>query len=342
MIVHYKCPSCSNDMVFEPETGDLACPSCKREENIEQYPENLKTTTFSEGEAKEYNCNNCGAVLITTEDTAATHCSFCGAGVVIADRVSGSLAPAMVIPFTITQEQATQAFKKWCQNGLLTKKGFMTKERLKSITGMYVPFWMYDLNSKVEVHAEGTIIRTYSDSEYNYTETKFYDVSRKINLTYLKIPVDASEKMNDTLMDKLEPYLYDELKDFKTPYLAGYIAEKYNYTDDELLPRAKDKISDYIESYISSTTSEYHTVIYKDKEIDTRNVKSYYVLLPVWMITQDYENAEYTFAMNGQTGKVVGKPPLSKFKIAAWFSGITAGTMLVLKTISYAMGGGFW
>ena len=127
MIIHYKCPSCSNDMVFEPATGDLTCPSCKREENIEQYPENLMTTTFSEGEAKEYNCNNCGAVLITTEDTAATHCSFCGAGVVIADRVSGSLAPAMVIPFTITQEQATQAFKKWCQNGLLTKKGFMTK-----------------------------------------------------------------------------------------------------------------------------------------------------------------------------------------------------------------------
>ena len=329
-------------MVFEPATGDLTCPSCKRQENIEQYPENLKTTTFSEGEAKEYNCNNCGAVLLTTEDTAATHCSFCEAGVVIAERVSGTLAPAMVIPFTITQEQATQAFKKWCKNGLLTKKGFMTKERLKSITGMYVPFWMYDLNSKVEVHAEGTIIRTYSDSKYNYTETQFYDVFREIDLTYLKIPVDASEKMNDKLMDKLEPYVYEELKEFKTPYLAGYIAEKYNYTDEELLPRVKEKVSNYIEAYIASTMSEYHTVINKDKKIDTRNVKSYYVLLPVWMITQDYENAEYTFAMNGQTGKVVGKPPLSKLKITAWFSGITAGTMLVLKTISYAVGGGFW
>ena len=342
MIIHYKCPSCSSDMVFEPATGDLTCPNCKREENIEQYPENLITTTFSEDEAKEYNCNNCGAVLITTEDTVATHCSFCGAGVVIAERVSGTLAPSLVIPFTITQEEAKKAFKKWCQSGLLTKKGFMTKGRLKSFTGIYVPFWMYDLNSKVDVHAEGTIVRTYSDSDYDYTETQFYDVSRKIDLTYLKIPVDASEKMNDALMDKLEPYLYDELKDFKTPYLAGYIAEKYNYTDEELLSRAKDKINDYIESYIRSTMSEYSTVSYQEKEINTQNVQSYYAMLPVWMITQDYENAEYTFAMNGQTGKVVGKPPLSKFKITAWFSGITAGTMLVLKTISYALGGGFW
>ena len=71
-------------------------------------------------------------------------------------------------------------------------------------------------------------------------------------------------------------------------------------------------------------------------------MKSYYVLLPVWMITQDYNKAEYTFAMNGQTGKVVGKPPISKGKVMAWFSGITAGTLLVLKSISAMLGGGFW
>lgn len=59
--------------------------------------------------------------------------------------------------------------------------------------------------------------------------------------------------MKDELMDKLEPYSYEELKDFQTAYLAGYIAEKYNYTDEELFPRAKEKISSYIDSYIHST-----------------------------------------------------------------------------------------
>lgn len=342
MILHYKCPSCGSDMNFDPESGGLSCQSCGEHESIETYPEQLLTTIFSEDEAKEYHCENCGAVLLTLAETTATSCSFCGAGVVIADRLSGHLAPAKVIPFTISKEEAIKSFKKWCQNGLLTPKGFMNADRIKSVTGMYVPFWLFDLNSKVQVRAVCTKVRTYTSDDYIYTETKYYDVFREINLNYVKIPVDASEKMNDELMDRLEPYPYDQLKDFKTPYLAGYIAEKYNYTGEELLPRAQDKISEYIDSYISSTLSNYHSIDYKDKKIDTRNVKSDYALLPVWLVSYDYKQSEHIFAMNGQTGKVVGKPPISMGKVVTWFSGIALGTLLVLKGTSFMMGGGFW
>ena len=342
MILHYKCPGCGSDMSFDSESGDLSCQSCGRHEKIASFPEERKTAAFSADETNEYHCENCGAVLLTTAETAATSCSFCGAGVVIAERVSGQLAPAKVIPFTISKEEATAAFKKWCRKGLLTPKGFMTADRIKSITGMYVPFWLYDLNSKVQVSASCTKVRTYSDSDYIYTETKYFDAYRDINLDYVKVPIDASEKMNDELMDKLEPYPYDQLKEFKTPYLAGYIAEKYNYTDKELLPRAKEKIDSYIESYVRSSFSGYQTVNYKNKQIDTTNVKSDYVLLPVWMVSYDYNHSEHTFAMNGQTGKVVGKPPISTGKVALWFSGIAAGTFLALKCVSFLMGGGLW
>ncbi|MBL4953251.1 TFIIB-type zinc ribbon-containing protein [Neobacillus sp. YIM B02564] len=342
MILHYKCPSCGSDMSFDSETGDLSCPSCGRHEKIENYQEELQTSSANDVETKEYHCENCGAILLTTADTTATNCSFCGAGVVIADRLSGQLAPAKVIPFTISKEEAIDAFKKWCRKGLLTPRGFMNADRIKSITGMYVPFWLFDLNSKVQVSAECTKVRTYTQGDYIYTETKYYDAFRDINLDYVKIPVDASEKMNDELMDRLEPYPYDQLKDFKTPYLAGFLAEKYNYSDDELLPRAKDKISSYIESYISSTFAGYHSVFYKNKQIDTKNVNSNYVLLPVWMVSYDYNHSEHTFAMNGQTGKVVGKPPISMGKVAAWFSGIAAGTFFALKCVSFMLGGGFW
>ncbi len=329
-------------MVFNSETGTLSCGACGRQDNIEDFSEENIITTFEEDEAKEYHCENCGAVLITEAETAATTCSFCGAGVVLADRVSGTLAPAMVIPFSISKEQAGAAFKKWCRNGLLTPKDFMTANRIKNITGMYVPFWIYDLNSKVQVSAVGTKVRTYTKGEYIYTETKFYDVYRDINLDYLKIPVDASTKMNDELMDKLEPFPYDQLKEFKTPYLAGYIAEKYNYDDKELLPRAKDKIDGYIESYIKSSVSGYATVNYKRKDINVKKVHSSYVLLPVWMVYYDYNKTEHIFAMNGQTGKVVGKPPISKGKVAGWFGGVAAGTFVSLKVVSMLMGGGFW
>ncbi len=119
--------------------------------SIEDFSNEFIIKRFSDEEAKEYVCNNCGAAVITDADTSATNCSFCGAGVVLADRVSGNLAPDMVIPFQISKEEAMQAFKKWCKNGRLTPKGFMTADRIKGITGIYVPFWFYDLHSDADV-----------------------------------------------------------------------------------------------------------------------------------------------------------------------------------------------
>ncbi|MBU8879132.1 TFIIB-type zinc ribbon-containing protein [Bacillus sp. FJAT-29790] len=342
MVIHYKCPNCGDDMAFNSNTGMLSCHSCGREDNIADFSEDLISAVFSEDEAKEYHCENCGAILITEAETAATTCNFCGAGVVLGDRLSGVMAPAKVIPFTISKEEAIKAFRTWCRNGRLTPKGFMSADRIKNITGMYVPFWLYDLNTKVQVHAQGTKVSTYTRGDYIYTETQFYDIFRDINLDYIKIPVDASEKMNDQLMDKLEPYQYDHLKDFKTPYLAGYIAEKYQYDDVDLFPRAQSKIKNFIDSYISSTISGYSTVSYKSKQIDTKKTRSFYVLLPVWMVYYDYDKSEHTFAMNGQTGKVVGKPPISYAKVAMWFGGISGTTLITLKLISLALGGGFW
>ncbi|MED3511919.1 TFIIB-type zinc ribbon-containing protein [Bacillus subtilis] len=341
MIISYKCPNCGSDMAFDSETGSLSCSSCGRQDNIESLPKENIASRFSDDEAKEYQCENCGAVLITEAETTATTCSFCGGAAILADRLSGHLAPAKVIPFTISKQEAEQAFRKWCKKGLLTPRGFMSADRIKSITGMYIPFWMFDLNSEVQVRANCTRVHQYEEGDYICTETEHFEAFRDINLDYLKIPVDASEKMKDELMDKLEPYSYEELKDFQTAYLAGYIAEKYNYTDEELFPRAKEKISSYIDSYIHSTFSGYTSVNVREKQIHTKNVNSFYVLLPVWMVSYNYERAEHIFAMNGQTGKVVGKPPISRGKVAAWFSGIAGGTFLALKLVSLMMGGGF-
>ena len=339
MVIHYKCPSCGDDMAFDSESGRLSCASCGREDKIEDFSDEFIKATFSDEDGKEYHCKNCGAVIITNEDTTATSCSFCGAGVVLGDRLSGTLAPVKVLPFQISKDQAREAFRKWCRNGRLTPPGFMSANRIKNITGLYVPFWLYDLDSTADVRAVGTKVRTYTRGDYIYTETKYYDVYRDIDLGYAKVPVDASTKMNDELMDKLEPYNYQDLKKFKTPYLAGYIAEKYNYDDEELFPRVKEKVQPFIDSYIHSTIKGYSSLRYKTKNIHTRMHNSYYVLLPVWMVYYDYDKQEHTFAMNGQTGKVVGKPPISYKKVAAWWGSIAGASFITLKIIALLLGG---
>lgn len=340
MVLQYKCPNCGSDMHFDSVSGKLSCDSCGRKDAIEDFADDLIKENFEPDEAREYKCNNCGGVVITDADTTATTCCFCGASVVLGDRLSGILMPAKVIPFTINKDQAREAFEKWTKKGKLAPNSFKQANRIKKITGIYVPFWLYDLNSRAKVSARATKVRRYSRGDYDYTETKHYDVYRDLNIDFLKVPVDASEKMDDRIMDLLEPYDYSDLKKFKTPYLAGYLAEKYNFDDTELLPRVKGKVAPSIEAYISSTINGYSSVSYRDKQVNTKNRQSDYVLFPVWMVYYDHEKSEHTFAMNGQTGKLVGKPPISKGKVAVWIGGITASTFIVSRVISMIVGGG--
>lgn len=377
MVIQYKCPYCGADMAFDTTTGKLKCASCGTIEDIEKMTgknnshdehtvsydlsdEDAKAAssafnndyadasdkdvpsnhaTFSGEEANEYHCKNCGAILITDTQTTATTCSFCGAGVVIGDRLAGSLAPSKVIPFSISKEQAQDAFKKWCKKGRLTPSDFMNADRIKNITGLYVPFWLYDMNGRGEADAICTRVNSYTQGEWIYTETKYYNVYRKVDLNYSRIPCDASQKMDDSMMDKLEPYPYANLKEFNMPYLAGYIAEKYDFDDNALLPRIKERVSSYVDSYLRSTISGYTTVAYNRKDINIRKKAADYVLMPVWMVCYDYKQAEHTFLMNGQTGKIVGKPPLSAAKIAGWFAGISFGTFILLRIVTYLLGG---
>ncbi|TWH56083.1 hypothetical protein DesLBE_0270 [Desulfitobacterium sp. LBE] len=351
MVVHYKCPNCGADMAFNSTSGMLHCDSCGTDQSIEEIPkqgdaQNPGTAAskghipWAEGAVNQYHCQNCGAVLITDKDTVATSCSFCNAAVVLNDRLQGSFAPAKVIPFAIDRQQAQEAFKKWCRKGLLTPKELMSANRIKGITGIYVPFWLYDLNGWGEATAECTKVRAYSDADYNYTETSFFHVHRTVDLNYLQVPVDASQKMDDALMDKLEPYDYGSLKDFMMPYLAGFLAEKYDYDNRELFPRVRARVEGYVSDYINSTINGYTTTNFISKNININEKKADYALFPVWMVRYDYGQKEYVFAMNGQTGKIVGKPPLSPGKIAAWFAGISTTSFVIIKIIAMLLGGG--
>lgn len=346
-----KCDSCGREIDIEkmpaPEidhddNGDKDEPilepfqssSIEDEKDFKNFEKNAGFHTFGAVEGNQYTCKNCGAVVITTTDTTATHCSFCGAPVVLGDRLSGEMAPVKIIPFTIEKKQAVDAFRKWCKNGRLTPKGFMTADRIKNITGMYVPFWLYDLEGTGEADCTATRVRTYTRGNYIYTETKYYHVYRRVHLAYEKVPADASEKMNDELMDKLEPFSYSDLKTFKMPYLAGYLAEKYNFDDQQMLPRIMSRVKRYAEDYLRSTITGYATVHYNRSNIDLHQANAYYTMLPVWMVCYDYHDSEHIFAMNGQTGKIVGKPPLSKAKMAAWFISISAVVFALLRVIT--------
>jgi DNA-directed RNA polymerase subunit RPC12/RpoP len=331
MVLTYKCPNCGGEMAYDNIQKKLVCANCGTTKEVDDIDK-----TSSEKWNKDINafkCESCGAELITNKVTAATFCSFCGASTIISSRLSDIDQPAMVIPFKINKDQTVQAFKKWCRNGLVTPKDFTSADRIEKISGIYVPFWLYDCGANADIQANCTSVRSYRRGDTEYTETSHYIVYRNIDANYIKIPADASEQMEDGLMDKLEPYNYAELTPFKTPYLSGYLAEKYGYTNDEMFPRIQQRVDRYIEDYTRSTINGYSTVMVTNKNINSQKLKADYVLLPVWILNYNYKNKHYTFAMNGQTGKIVGKPPISFYKVATWAFVIGLVTFIISSVI---------
>ena len=177
--------------------------------------------------------------------------------------------------------------------------------KVKELTGIYVPFWLYDVLGQGEAKLNASKSSTHTEGEYEVTETKHYEIYRQVDLTYNKVPADASKKMPDTLMDKLEPYEYKDLKSFDTPYLAGYVSERYDRDHKEEFPRVEKRVNKYMDNYIRGTVKGYDSVDFKTRNYDIRQTDASYTLFPVWMAYSMHNAEEHSFFMNGQTGKIV-------------------------------------
>lgn len=336
MVKVYQCPACGANMKFNSEKQKLVCEYCQEERTVQEM-ENEQEDKHAEAEDvqfKMYQCPACGAEILTDEYTAATFCNYCGNAALIESRLKNEAAPSRIVPFKITKEQAKKAFFHWCKKGLLTPGDFVKSSTIEKISGMYVPFWMYDYDAKVVLHAECTRTRTERRGDTEYIHTDHFKVFRDVQSDFVHIPVDASKKMDDEVMDKLEPFSYQEMTEFKMPYLSGFLAERYNYNSDELKNRIEERVHTYAVDTAKETIKGYGSVVIQQENTQLKQTKDEYIMLPVWMLNYRYQGKNYLFAMNGQSGKVVGELPVSKGKMAAWFGGIFAASMVVFQILS--------
>lgn len=352
-MVHYKCPSCGAYMVYDAAKKCLICEYCQTTKSIDSFTEEEQAELLKEdtedgsawdesvideetGETelfRHYICKNCGAEIMTDENTAATMCGFCGNPTLIEERLSGEVRPAQIIPFGFAKDEAVERFRKWTKKGKLTPSVFRDKASLEKVTGIYVPFWIYDFNVNAEMAAHATKVRTETRGDYRYTYTDHFQVERKIRVIYEKIPADASKKMPDDVMDRLEPFDYSSLVEFEMPYLSGYQADKYDYTGKDIISRTLNRASSYAEEAAMATIQGYTSKTITYRNIRPRNTKMTYVMLPVWIVNYTYNGQSQLVTMNGQTGKIVGTLPVSAGRALGWFAGTFAGSFLIMMLL---------
>lgn len=352
----YKCPCCDGAISFDADSQKLKCPYCGTEfdmETVVSYDEELKgdssdnmtwetkpQTEWQENEADglcTYVCNSCGGEIVGDENTVSKSCPYCGNPVVVMGKVSGMLKPDYVIPFKIDKKAAVNALSDYYKGKKLLPKVFKDKNRIEEIKGLYVPVWLFDTDADAHIRYKATRHRVWSDSKYDYTETSFYSVTRAGSLSFENVPVDGSTKMDDELMESVEPYDFSEAVDFQTAYLAGFLTDKYDIDVQTSIERANERIKMSTEETFASTVIGYSSVIPVSSSVSFNNGCSKYALYPLWLLNTEWNGKKFFFAVNGQTGKVAGDLPMDKSSYFKWLFGLAfgvgIGVFVVLRLI---------
>ena len=360
-VTTYQCPACTAPLGYDAASGKLQCEFCgssyevaqiealmaEKEQKAEAAFEQAAAQPSGDGSTwdtsgmsndwgadaagmKSYTCPSCSAELICDATTAATSCPYCGNPTVVPGQFSGMLKPDYVIPFKVTKEQAVAKLKEHYKGKFFLPKRFSDENSIQEIKGVYVPFWMFDGEGEGTATYDATRVEIYEIGNTEYTDTYHFNVVRGGVVPFEKIPVDGSSKMDDDYMDSIEPFDYSELKPFSTAYMPGYLADKYDVSAEECFERADLRAKKTVSSALfTDAAMGYEGCMVIDEYINLNRGKVHYALLPVWMLSTEWEGKRYMFAVNGQTGKTVGDLPMNKKKVGTTFAAI-AGALAAI------------
>ncbi|UYQ93956.1 hypothetical protein MKQ68_02460 [Chitinophaga horti] len=331
----FPCPGCNAQLHFDPGGQQLECEHCGtrvaiergtdqiRENNLHrQMVENTDPATTIEQQV--YKCNRCSAETIFTSETPTFICAFCNFEVVnpVAYKTR-IIQPSGIIPFVVDKQQSVSIFKTWLGKGFWAPNDLAQFARQDALHGMYLPFWTYD--AQTNSHWTGYGGRYYWETEY-FNDAQGKRQSRQVRRTewiyrsgtydrfFDDVLIGGTNELTQQECYSIFPYDLKALINFDARYLSGWQADVYDVAVGEGYTQAEAIMRDAIHD---ACAEQCRIDTYRDLNVNTQySAQTYkHVLLPIWLCSYFYKNKKYHFLVNGQTGRIHGKKPVSAGKV---------------------------
>ncbi len=352
---HFRCPGCSGELDFDPQTGMMKCQSCGNTvaiaaptTGVEWHPleDALQHVTPLSAEALEVNCDGCGSAVVFEPPEVAGACSFCGAMIVAEPRAADPMiAPDAVLPVKVTKDAAQKEVREWISTRWFAPNALQKMAQQEGIAGVYLPFWTYAADTQSQYRGERGV--HYFETEYFTTtdsEGRQVQASRQVMRTawspaagqvarrFDDVLVPATKSVNEVRLNALEPWDLPQLCAYDPEYLAGFKAQRYQVD----LPSGFEKAKHVMEGVI---TQDIRRDIGGDEQrieqvnTATSNETFRHLLLPVWIGAYRFQGKVFQVVVNARTGEVQGERPYSAMKITLLVLGI-----LILILILFVVG----
>lgn len=328
-----KCPQCGGTMDYDPSIGKLHCPFCEYTEDVPKemgapgkaQELDFETAEFTQNfdwgtEQKTVTCKSCGATTVYDALEVANECPYCGSNQVMEAAGVKTMAPGGVVPFKIDCKTAGQKFKSWLGAKLFAPNEAKRSAEAESFTGIYLPYWTFDSD-------------TYSQyvGDYGYEKKrKNKDGTEETYYEWHKGSGELNHFINDELicacgdnhdrsiLSMIEPFDTEDNVAYRPEYIAGFAAERYSLGIKDAWEKAKAAIKSKLQGLCSSKLRQDHNAdTTRSVQVQTQfsNITYKYLLLPIWISSFTYKGKIYQFMVNGQSGKVGGRSPVSPWKV---------------------------
>lgn len=345
-IEHHACPNCGAEAVFDPKTQMLVCPYCNTQTEVAEnqtttYERNIDIL-FSESkvwtDAETIQCENCGAKETISKGQIATHCPFCGTTNIVKTTDIVGMTPHGVCPFVYNVDDAAKFAKAWARKKAFAPNKFKKSAEPKSISGLYSPAFTFDCSTNT--HYKGVLGKTHtrmvrgSDGKMHSEHyTVYFDISGNHSAIHDDVLIHATGNIPNVMLEGLGKYPTESAATYSEKYLAGYPASSYSKDGNQAWSEGKLKIDNTIKQQILKNYTYDKVSSFKaDTKYNNRSFK--YLLLPVFVGHHKYKQKLYNFYVNGSTGKVSGKAPVSWIKVLL---AILGGAALIGAIIALAL-----
>lgn len=345
-----KCPKCDAAITYnEADAGKaVKCASCGAEVLAVDATEKLLSLK----------CAGCGGAVEIQPGMTEVVCPYCGASYLLPPAYAAAPAKAdvteYITPFKIFQNNMLEHLNQWLDKGVFTAGDADTAAAVTKVTAKYVPLYICGCDTtstwtgKNSTTEYRTVTKTRTDAQgarSTYHEKEPYKEWHSASGTHAghyrvalsassSLPQEALEKIggdpgNFTSDEGAEPYGRAARED-------NFPVERPAFDAAEGQRRAKIKVEALERAACDGEVERLESCSTQLSNLAAR--LSYH---PFWWLTYTYKAKPYNCLMDGATGAVTGKKPVSKTKVVIAVVITIVVVVLIILAIICISGGYF-
>lgn len=268
-------------------------------------------------EIKTIRCKNCGAQIFYDASKQVLKCEFCGSEYLPHEEkpLTEELKADKILTFKIEESSAIKIFEKWITRGFWQPKDLAREFRRTGAKGIYIPCWHFSFSvntywygqERREKKGEGKIVGGKREA---VTVEEWIPRSGSRTESYsLFVPASGGLSMEE--VNQLAQFPLEESAPFSSEYFLGKQGEIPVLSRDSAWEKAKEEAISDEKSYAESQVDRLEKF-----DINFSEPASTLIYVPIWVFGYKYHGKYYRTVINGRTGEIYGKKPISKLKVA--------------------------